>query len=57
VLGAGQALLFTAGGGDLDTRTFLVIDGNGTAGFQAAGDFVIEIVSPASPIDQVGMFI
>jgi len=57
VLGIGQALLFTAGGGDLDTRTFLVINANGTAGFQAAGDFVIELVSPVSPIDQVGMFI
>ena len=53
----GQALLFTAGGGDLDTRTFLVINANGTAGFQAAGDFVIELVSPVSPIDQVGKFI
>ena len=57
VLGANQALLFTANAGDMDTRSFLVIDANGTAGFQASGDFIIEIVTPTSQIDNVGMFV
>ena len=56
-LAAHQALLFTANAGDMNTRSFLVIDANGTAGFQANADFVIEIVSPASPIDNIGLFI
>ena len=57
VLGANQALLFTANAGDLAGRSFLLIDANGTAGFQASSDFVIEIVTPASAIDNLGMFV
>jgi len=49
-VGTGQltghhALLFTADSGDLSGHTFLVIDENGTAGYQANADLVIEIVN------------
>ena len=56
-LGIGQALVFTANAGDLSTSVFLLIDGNGTAGYQASGDFLIQLASPVGPIDNVGMFI
>jgi Ca2+-binding RTX toxin-like protein len=39
-LGAGQAALFTADKGDLAGKAFLVVDGNGQAGYQAGADFV-----------------
>ena len=38
-------------------RSFLVVDADGNAGYQAGSDYVIEIVSPTSPIDNPGMFI
>jgi serralysin len=50
VLGAGEAMLFTADAGDLAGRTFLVADGNGLAGYQAGEDYVIALVAPAGPI-------
>jgi len=56
-LGIGQALVFTANAGDLSTSVFLLIDANGTAGYQASGDFLIQLASPVGPIDNVGMFI
>ena len=56
VLGAHRALLFTATAGDMDTRSFLIIDANGNAGFQPGGAFVIEIANPANPIDNVALF-
>jgi len=56
-LGLGQAGVFSANAGDDAGRIFLVVDANGTAGYQAAGDFLIELVAPASPIDNVGLFI
>jgi Ca2+-binding RTX toxin-like protein len=49
-LAAGQALLITADTGDFASRNFLVIDGDGAAGYQAGFDYVIELVSPAAPI-------
>ena len=52
-----QAAVFTATGGDLAGLTFLVVDANGTAGYQASGDFLIAFASPTTPLDQVGMFI
>ncbi len=56
-LAANQAAVFTATGGDLAGTTFLMIDANGTTGYQASGDFLIAIQAPATPIDNLGMFI
>ncbi|HTQ15407.1 MAG TPA: bluetail domain-containing putative surface protein [Rhizomicrobium sp.] len=47
-VGAGQmaahhAMLFTANAGTLSGHTFLVIDENGTAGYQAGADLVIDV--------------
>lgn len=47
-LGANHAVVFTASGGDLSGRTFLVIDANGSAGYQAGADYVIELQSPTA---------
>jgi Ca2+-binding RTX toxin-like protein len=51
VLGAGQAALFTASGGNLSGHVFAVIDVNGVAGYQAGQDLVIELLNPVLPID------
>jgi Ca2+-binding RTX toxin-like protein len=51
VLGANQAALFTANGGTLSGHVFAVIDVNGTAGYQAGADLVIELAAPVLPID------
>jgi Ca2+-binding RTX toxin-like protein len=56
-LTANQAGEYTATSGDLNGHIFLVIDANGVAGYQAASDFLIEMVSPVSPIDNTAMFI
>jgi len=56
-LGLGQAGVFSATAGDDAGRIFLVVDANGTAGYQAGSDFLIELIAPASPIDNVGLFI
>jgi serralysin len=52
-----QPGMFTATGGDMAGRTFLVIDANGSAGYQAGSDYVIEIVAPVTPLDNPGMFV
>jgi len=44
-LGAGDAVLFTPDAGTLAGHTFLVIDMNGTAGYQAGQDLVIQLES------------
>ena len=44
-LGAGDAVLFTPDAGTLAGHTFLVIDMNGTAGYQASQDLVIQLES------------
>jgi hypothetical protein len=36
---------------------FLLIDANGTAGYQASGDFLIQLAAPVGVVDNVGMFI
>ncbi len=46
-LGASHALLFTADSGTLSGQTFLVIDSNGTAGYQAGQDLVIHLTNIA----------
>jgi Ca2+-binding RTX toxin-like protein len=38
-----QAVLFTASSGDLSGHTFLIVDANGVAGYQAGQDLVIDI--------------
>ncbi len=42
-LGIHHAVEFTASGGDLAGHTFLIVDANGTAGYQAGQDIVIEL--------------
>ncbi len=42
-LGAYHAVLFTADSGDLAGHTYLVVDGNGTVGYQAGHDFIVEL--------------
>jgi Ca2+-binding RTX toxin-like protein len=42
-LGAGHAVLFRADSGDLHGHTILVVDENGTAGYQAGQDLVIDV--------------
>jgi serralysin len=50
-LASHQAGMFTATSGDFNGQSFLVIDANGVAGYQAGADYVIEFVSPVTPID------
>ncbi|HEX2592863.1 MAG TPA: calcium-binding protein [Rhizomicrobium sp.] len=55
-LGAFQALVFTANGGDENGHTFLVIDADGNAGYQS-GDMVIELVNAANLTALSGAFV
>ncbi|MBC7794127.1 MAG: hypothetical protein H7Z43_10505, partial [Clostridia bacterium] len=57
LLGANQAIQFTASGGDMAGRTFGVVDANGDGDYTAGADYVFEFVTPVTPIDQVGLFI
>jgi hypothetical protein len=52
-LGAGHAILFTADQGELSGQTFLVVDANGQAGYQAGEDYVIHLAA-APPADLSG---
>ena len=52
-----QAALFTATGGDMAGRTFLVIDADGATGYQHGADYVMEIVSPPTPVDNPAIFV
>lgn len=47
-LHAGDAVLFTANKGDLKGDTFLIVDANGNAGYQAGKDFVIDLSHAAN---------
>jgi Ca2+-binding RTX toxin-like protein len=42
-LAAQHAVLFTPSSGDYPGHTFLVVDANGTAGYQAGADFVFDV--------------
>ena len=42
-LGAHHAVLFTPDTGNLAGKTFLIVDVNGTTGYQAGGDLVIQL--------------
>jgi Ca2+-binding RTX toxin-like protein len=53
-LHAGDAVLFTPNSGNLAGHTFLVIDENGVAGYQAGQDLVIEMTS-AINLSQLGI--
>ena len=48
-LQSGDSIFFTASSGDQAGRTFLVVDQNGIAGYQAGEDFVIRFDSPPPP--------
>ncbi|MEG3179550.1 beta strand repeat-containing protein [Sphingomonas sp. LT1P40] len=45
-LGVGQALMLTANAGGLAGNSFLVVDANGVAGYQAGEDYVIRLLNP-----------
>ena len=47
VRAAGNSALFTANAGDLSGQSFLVVDSNGTAGYQAGQDLVIQLDTAA----------
>ncbi len=47
-LGKNHVMLFTASAGTLSGQTFLIVDANGTAGYQAGLDIVIHLDSPAN---------
>jgi Ca2+-binding RTX toxin-like protein len=57
-LGAGRAVLFTPDAGDLAGTLFLIVDGNGEAGYQAGEDFVFALPN-ADPADlgNTGIFV
>lgn len=42
-LGAGQAVWFAPDAGDLAGKIFLIVDGNGVAGYQAGEDYVMAV--------------
>jgi Ca2+-binding RTX toxin-like protein len=48
---AGHAVFFKATAGTLNGHTFLVIDQNGTAGYQSGGDIVIDMTGIAHQVD------
>ena len=56
-LASHQAGMFTATGGTLAGHSFLVIDADGNAGYQAGSDYVIEMVTPATPVDNPAIFV
>jgi serralysin len=48
-LGAHQAVLFTADQGTLADKTFLIVDANGVAGYQAGHDYVFNLDGVLNP--------
>jgi Ca2+-binding RTX toxin-like protein len=57
-LGANHAAWFTPDSGDLAGQTFLIVDGNGVAGYQAGQDFVFHMSEPPPPdLSGVGFFV
>ncbi|MBY0285435.1 MAG: VCBS domain-containing protein [Sphingomonas sp.] len=49
-LAANHAVLFQANAGTLSGLTFLVVDANGVAGYQAGADYVIQLVTPPASL-------
>jgi hypothetical protein len=56
-LDIGEAVLFKADAGDLAGKLFLIVDENGTAGYQAGQDYVIEMTNTTVPMQPVSDFI
>ncbi|HEY0112623.1 MAG TPA: bluetail domain-containing putative surface protein, partial [Allosphingosinicella sp.] len=52
-----EAVLFTPNAGDLAGKLFLIVDENGTAGYQAGQDYVIEMINTSVPMATVSDFI
>ncbi|PSJ38529.1 calcium-binding protein [Allosphingosinicella deserti] len=52
-----SAAIFTPDSGDLAGRTFLLIDGDGAAGYTPVQDYVIEFAQPTGPLEPVNFFI
>ncbi len=50
-LAAHHAVLFTADSGNLAGNTYLIIDANGTPGYQAGSDYIIHLETPANLAD------
>jgi Ca2+-binding RTX toxin-like protein len=48
-LSAGEAVVFVASQGDFAGKTFLVVDGNGEAGYQKGGDYVVRVEDSPVP--------
>ena len=44
-LGANHAVMFTASAGNLAGHTYIIVDANGVAGYQAGADYVLELNS------------
>jgi hypothetical protein len=55
-MGVGDAILVNVTGGSLVGSTLLLVDANGTAGFQGAGDFCIDVTGMTGTLD-VGDFV
>ena len=56
-LAAGDAVLFAPDAGNLAGSTFLIVDTNGTAGYQAGSDLVIRLVAPRNLSDMAGAIV
>lgn len=54
---SGHAVLFAPTTGDYAGETFLLVDGNGTAGYQVGGDFVFHIPTVSLPTTGLADFI
>ncbi len=50
LLGQGQAVMFTASGGDMDGQTFLIVNGVSGNGYQTGMDYVFHLENPVMPI-------
>ena len=57
LLGANQAVLFTPDSGDQASVSWLIIDGNATAGYQAGADFVLQMSQLTNRTLQLDFFI
>ena len=55
-LGAGHAVLFTPDSGDLAGHTFLIVDQDGNAGYQASADLVIDVTGYSGTLDTASFF-
>ncbi|HEY5723099.1 MAG TPA: type I secretion C-terminal target domain-containing protein [Allosphingosinicella sp.] len=57
VLTAGKAIFFDSDSGDQAGKTFLVVDQNGVAGYQAGQDFVFDVTASPSPVGPIPDFL